>query len=108
MNVDIAFGIEGDKVVMQWQEPTNRIEFDHENAFEFGELLARKAHEAKFGTVPTDLNYLAAQVKARVTDQLRERMIMKAAFDMRSLVEQKKTPGQIAVAIVDAILQEVA
>ena len=106
-SVDILFGIEGDKVVMRWQNATNKIEFDFQNAFEFGEQIARTAHIARFGEVPSDEHYLASQIKARVTDQLRDRLIIKAAFDIRSLTEQGKPAHFIATALVDSMLQEV-
>ncbi len=106
--VDIAIGIHMDKVVIHWREPTTFITFDAQNAFDFGEQMARCAHKARFGEdAPSDGSYLAQQVRSRITEDLRNRMITRAVLMMRSMVGQEKSPEYIAAQVVDTIFAEV-
>lgn len=107
-NVEITFGIFEGRVQLSWQEPTNVIAFDPQNAYEFGELLAREAHKARFGDYPADDKYLATQVRARLTEDLRGRMTVRAANMLNSLLRQHRPVNTIATLIVDAIFKEVA
>ena len=106
-NVDVALGVEDGKVVMKWQQPTACIIFDPQNAFQIGEAMARAAHEARFGVAPTDESYLAAQIRARITENLRVKAINRVTLMLRAGSLEGKTPGYRATAIVDAILREV-
>ena len=108
-SVDVAIGVFEGKVIATWQKPTTQIVFDPQNAFQIGEAMARAAHEAKYGAPPqSDGGYIAEQVKARVTENMRVRMINRVVLMLGSMQRQKKTPGHIAMALVDAILREVA
>lgn len=108
-NVDIAIGIsEGGKVVVRWHQTCNRIDFDPQNAFEIAEALARTAHKARFGEdAPDDVSYLAQQIKSRLTEQLRDKMVTRVALMLTSMRRQDKTDGYMALQVVDTIFSEV-
>lgn len=108
-NVDIAVGIEdGNKVVMHWHQAVRRIDFTPHNAFLFAEMLARTAHKAQFGDdVPADGRYLAQQIKAKLTEEMRDKMVQRVALMVTSMLSQGKTHGYMALQIVDTIFAEV-
>ena len=107
--MDIAIGIgDGGKVVMHWHEQCNRIDFDPQSAFDMAEGLARTAHKVRFGkNPPTDNSYLAQQIKARLTEQVRDKMVGRVALMLTSMLRQEKTHGYMAMQIVDTIFAEV-
>ncbi len=108
-SVDVALGIRNGQVVIHWKGARETIEFDPQNAFDLGEAMARSAHKAKFGEEPpSDRSYIADQVRARVTDQERVKMIHRTTNMLRSLNEQGKSPGYTAMQLVDTILAEFA
>ena len=108
-NTDIAIGIgEGGKVVMRWHQSCNRIDFEPQNAFEVAEGLARTAHKARFGeNAPDDTGYLAQQIKSRLTEQMRDKMVQRVAIMLTSMIRQEKSHGYMALQIVDSIFAEV-
>ena len=104
-NVNIAIAAKAGKVVVRFQRPVENWVLDPQNGFEIGEALARTSHRARFGREPpTDQSYLAQQVRARVTEQLRQRMVARATVMMTSLYTEKKEPAKIAQLLVDALL----
>ena len=108
-DTDIAIGIgEGGKVVMSWHRQCNRIDFDPQNAFEIAEGLARTAHKARFGeNAPDDTSYLAQQIKSRLTEQMRDKMVQRVAIMLTSMIRQEKSHGYMALQIVDTVFAEV-
>lgn len=106
-SVDVAIGVVDGRVVARWRDPTSEIVFDPQNAFQIGEAMARAAHEARFGVAPTDESYIAGQIRARVTENLRVRAINRVVLMLGSMERQGKAPGHIAAQLVDAILREV-
>jgi len=108
-SVDVAIGISQGKVLIHWQRPTTYIAFDPQNAYEFGEMMARTAHKARFGEdAPDDRSYLAQQIRARVTEELRDRMVIRTMHVIRSLQEKNKSPDFVAKEVVDTIFAEVS
>jgi hypothetical protein len=108
-STDIAIGIKEGKVVIHWHQPTNHISFDPQNAFDFGEQMARTAHKARFGEeAPNDGSYLASQIRQRITEDLRDRMVVRATHVIRSQEAKGKTPADVARSVVDTILAEVS
>lgn len=108
-NVEIAIGVVDGKVVAKWHEPTQCIVFDPQNAFDVGEALARAAHNARFPGEPLpDANYIANQVRARLTENLRVRMINRVSLMLETETFRSWTPGKRAMHLVDAIFREVA
>lgn len=110
-NVDLGLAVVGGKVVMKLiPEPGKPVPevvvFDPQNAFDFGEQLARSAHSAKFpGERPPDRQYLAQQIRARVTEQIREFLVGRAAMMLHSQREKKTVSNQkLAVQLVDQLL----
>ncbi len=112
MSVDVAIGVVDGKVVAQWREPTTEITFDPQNAYSIGMHMARAAMEAHQGKASgKELEFLAgelAQVKVKVSDLERMAMIQAVATIVRTLIDQKRTPGYIAQHAVDAVLRETA
>ncbi len=111
-SVSVAVGVVDGKVVAKWLEPTNEIIFDPKNAYSVGMHMARAALEAHQGK-PTgkELEFIAgelAEVKMKVSDEQRMAMVLKVATIVRSMIDQKMTPGQIANHCVDAVLRETA
>ena len=107
-SVDVAIGVHEGKVVARWALPTTQIVFDPQNAFQIGEAMARAAHEARYGApVQTDESYIAEQVRARVSENLRLKMINRFVLMFGSMERQRKTPKHIAEQMVDALLREI-
>ena len=108
--IDVAVGVVEGKVVARWREPMTEIAFDPHNAYTVGEALARAAHEAHYGAAPSaamDRSFIADQIKARITDQIRDAMIMKVASILQSKIERRDSPGRIALRVVDAVLADI-
>jgi hypothetical protein len=96
------------KVIWQFSQPTSSLALDPQNAFEIAEATAKAAHRAKFGESPqSDRSYIAEQVRARITEDLRDRMVTRAVLMMRSMVRQERDPDYIARQLVDTIFSEV-
>lgn len=107
-NVETALGVQNGKVVLRYHQPVVEVHFDPQNAFVLAEHLARAAHEARFGETPPDANgkYLAAQIRARVKEDLHGRMVARARLSLKSLIEQGKPIDYIAREVVDTILSQ--
>lgn len=106
MSVDVALGIQNGQVLLHWHGARDAITFDPQNAYEMGEAMARAAHKARFGEdPPSDHSYIAGQVRARATDELRTKLVTRIALMLRSL--EDKDRGYAARQIVDTVLSEV-
>jgi hypothetical protein len=106
---ELAMGIEDGKVLVRFKDKVAWVAFDPDNAFHVAEAMARLAHEVKFGEKPqTDQSYIAQQVRARLTEDLRDRMVTRVSLMLASLKSQNKTDGYTAMQIVDTIFAEVA
>ena len=108
--IHVAVGDRNGKVLLAFDRPVQNWVLDPQNAFQIGEAIARAAHTARFGQAPlkTDGPYIAEQVKARVTDEIRTRMVLQAGFALRSMLDQGHKPDYMARELVDRILSEVA
>ena len=95
------------KVVLRFSKPTQNLVLEPQNAFPIAEAVARAAHTAKFGQTPPDGSYLAQQVRARLTEGLHARMVIRATRLISNLIERKHAPDYVARQVVDAILAEV-
>ena len=101
----LAMRREGEHVVLLFEKPVMFVLLEPEQAFAAAEQMARDAHEAKFGQpAQTDGSYLGAQIRARVTEDMRDRMIQRATLVLGNLYERKYTPGRAAMEVVDTIL----
>lgn len=108
-STDIAIGIHEGKVLIHWHQPTTHILFEPQNAFEFGEQMARTAHKARFGEeAPSDGKYLAGEIRARLTEEMRDRLSFRVMHVIRSLTERHKTPQEVAKEVIQVIFNEVA
>lgn len=96
------------EVILHFSRQTKDLVMKPENAFPIAEGIARAAHRAKFGDTPNnDHSYLAQQVRARVTEQLRDRMVVRAGVMLTSMIEKQKDVSYMAQQITDSILAEV-
>lgn len=92
-------------VILQFSKPTQNLAMQPGNAFPIAEAMARAAHQAKFPGEPMhDGSYIAQQVNARVTEALRDAMVVRASVVMGNLYQKKWTPGKAALEIVDIVL----
>lgn len=107
-NVEIALNDVQGKVVMLWHQPRQHIVFDPQDAFNFAEQVARAAHRARFPgeRLPDDFSYLAQQVRERLTDEMRDRLVLRVRTMLPSLM-QKNDPNYMAAQIVDTIFSSV-
>jgi hypothetical protein len=111
-SVQVAIGVVDGKVVAKWQQPVTEITFDPQNAYTVGTHLARAAMEAHQGKATGgEAAFIAgelATVKVKVTPEQRMAYVLNATHMIRSMIDQRRTPGQIAVEVVDKVLQETA
>lgn len=112
-SVDIAIGVIEGKVVARWQSPLSEIEFDPNNAYRIGLMLSKAAMQAYRGNqmAGSDMEFLMgelAQVKVKVSELQRDAMVAAVATILKTLIEQKRSPGYIAMHCVDAVLRETA
>lgn len=111
-NVDIAIGVEGGMVIAKWQELANHIVFDPSNAYQIGTAMAKAAMEASRGVAQKgDLQFVEnelREMKVVVSDLQRMGMVMQVATIVRTMIDEKRTPGTIAQHCVDIVLRETA
>lgn len=102
--VDIALRDVQGKVVMHWFQPRDVIVFDPQSAFDFAEQLARAAHRARFpgDKIPEDFSYLAQQVKQRLTDDMRDRLVVRMRTMLPGILESKDL-NYVSRQVVDTI-----
>lgn len=111
-SVQVAVGVVDGKVVAKWHAPLTEIVFDPKNAYSVGIHLSRAAMEAHQGKPSgKELEFIAgelAQVKVQVTPLQRMAMVQHASHMIRSMIDQKRSPGRIAAEVVDSVLAETA
>jgi hypothetical protein len=88
---DVGIAVIKGRVVLWWRQPMQEIVFEPQNAFDVAEALARQAHRARFPDekMPEDFSYLAQQVKQRLTEDMRDRLQVRIATMLPSLLERK-------------------
>lgn len=103
-SVDIALKDVHGKVVMHWYKLRDRIVFEPQAAFNFAEQLARCAHRARFPgeRIPDDFSYLAGQIKQRLTEEMRGRLVARMRVMLPSALESKDL-AYVSRQIVDTI-----
>lgn len=104
-NVDVAMKVHQGKVLMTWSAPRAHIFFEPQAAFELAEHMARAAHRAKYPgeQMPEDFSYLAQQIKQRLTDDMRDRLVVRVRTALPSLLEKHKDLNYVARQLVDTI-----
>lgn len=111
-SIDVAIGVFEGKVVAQWKDPTASIAFDPKNAYMVGMALSKAAMEAHRGSKNgEDVGFLADELtteKKKVSDLERMALVMQVSTIIRTLIDQKRTPGYIAQHCVDTVLAETA
>jgi hypothetical protein len=103
-SVDIALKDVRGKVVMLFPRPVPHVVFAPQGAFDFAENLARAAHRARFpgDRVPNDFHYLAQQIKQRLTEEMRDRLIVRLRAMLPSALESKDL-GYVSRQVVDTV-----
>lgn len=109
---NMLIGTNGPDVVLRFPQPMPYVIFNPENARQVAEGLARAAYQARYGKPPADdlRSELAQDIRDRLTDELRDRMIARFTIVMPSMLEQlrgSKTPGRVAMELVDIFMREV-
>lgn len=96
------------KVIWQFSRPTQNLALEPQNAFEIAEATARAAHHVRFpGEKIPDGNYIAQQVRARLTDALHDKMVIRVKSMLPKLIRKEKDLDFIAREVVDQIFSEV-
>jgi hypothetical protein len=102
---DVALGVVeaggGRQVMMTFEHPITNVVWDAENARMFAEQLAKAAYEAHTGIQPREMGSMLG-------DEKRLQMIHRIALVADSLAKDGKTNIQIAEAVLEVILKEVA
>lgn len=113
-NGDTQVGIAciGGRVVLKFPQPMEFVAMNADKARFIAEAMGRAAYEAHYGKAPPDdmRSLLAQDIRDKLTDELRDRLISRFAIVMPSMMEQlrgNKTPGRIAMELVDMFMVEV-
>jgi hypothetical protein len=111
--IEVAIGIVDGQVIAQWHEPTNEIVFDPKNAYLVGLALSRAAMEAHDGASGTkdDIAFVDGQLtssRITVSDVQRVAFINKVSTILKTFIDQGKSPGYMALHVVDTMLAETA
>ena len=90
--------------------PPITIPMEPQAAFDGAEQLARAAHMARFGKpAQSDRGYLAEQIKARCTDQIRDWMVNRVTHMLRTLrTSPAYSDRKLAETLVDTVMTKVA
>ncbi len=111
-SVDILIGVQDGQVIAKWEEVANHIIFDPQNAYQVGMALSKAGMEASRGTAQKgDTQFIEGELremKVKVSDLQRMGMVMQVATIIRTMVDEKRTPGTIAQHCVDIVLRETA
>lgn len=102
-NVEMVIGPQDGKVLMQFKEPMKLVLFEHQNALDVAAALSDAAFEIRDGAKP-----VADTLKAELVERHRMKLTARVAMMLHSLREDKKrTDGEVAQAVVEAVLKEV-
>ncbi len=100
-NIDIAVGVVKGRVHVELPPGHDWFAMDPENARVIGEGLARAAYEARYGVKPSTM-------ESRLATDRRVQMIARVRLVANSMARDGKNDLQIATAVVDVILKEIA
>lgn len=89
-------GTRDKQVVLIFNKDINYAAFIPPDAKRIGEAMAKEAYYLETGLRPEDISVIA--------DRKRSQLINRAVRVMASMERQKKTPADIARAVVDAVL----
>lgn len=113
VSMEVAIGVVQGKVIAKWPQAVDAIEFDPQNAYRIGLMLSRAAMEAYRGNEAKDADMELligelAQVGVKVSDAKRDMLIAAVSTILKTLIDQKRSPGYIALHCVDQVLKETA
>ncbi len=115
--VQVLVGVEKGHVELSMREDESgryaQGRFEPKYAYQLGKQLCEHALVAQSGGKGTDRDttFIDGELKSvriKITDEQRMALILQATNIIRSMTDQKRTPGQIAVEVVDKVLQETA
>lgn len=98
-NHNIHIGEQDGLVIIKFDAMRDYLVLNPEESRRLAEHLARHSYKAKFGIEP-------AKHGSHIVRETRDRLVTRATHIIRSLTEQKRLPGKIAVEVIDAILSE--
>ena len=90
--------------------PPITIPMDPQAAFEGAEQLARAAHMARYGKpAQSDGSYLKEQIKARLTDQMRDWLCNRVTHMLKTIRHSPEySDRRLAETVVDTVMTKVA
>lgn len=103
-NTDIGMRDYKGKVVIVLAKPEQYLVMIPQQAFNVAEQMARCAHKARFPdeAIPDDFNYLAQQVRQRLTEDMRDRLMLRIRAMLPSLLESKDL-NYISAQLIDTV-----
>lgn len=93
-----AIGQEGNRVVMKFHQPVDWIAWNPDVALQIGMTMAKIAYRIEYG-----IEQPGAKI---ISEQTRQKLVTRCAHIIRSMSEKNHKHGVIAMACVDAVLQE--
>lgn len=101
--VEMVLDIQDGKVMQRFKEPMLVVLYDHQNATDVAARIADLAFELREGVKPA-----TEALKSDLVERHRMKCTARVALMLHSLREDKrKTDGQVAQAVVEAVLKEV-
>ena len=97
---EVMCGIERGRVFLKFPKAVGFVMFDPRNAVGVAKCMIDNAQAC-------GLDVMVELPRRQVTDAMRDRLIARVAHVARSLADRKRTPGQIALEIVDICLRDV-
>lgn len=104
---EMILALEDGRIIIRFKEPKLWVAFDPQNAMAVSGRMARMAYEAHYGKPAPDAHAMEREVQSKLTEQMRDRMIARVALMLPNLLEKGKTPGYIAMQVVDSIFSAV-
>ncbi len=100
-NVSWSIGVAKGRVEMHFPTPRTRVVMDSENARQIAEGIAKAAYEARYSRKPDES-------RSGLADTIRERMVTRVALVAGSMARDGKSNQEIAKAVVDIVMGELA
>lgn len=103
MNVEMMVGNENGKVVVIFNEPTQRIEFDPQNCIDVARCMTDNAFEARDGVKP-----VGDTLKAELIERHRMTLTQRLSLMLGTMRQDRLiTDGVLSQRLVEACLKEI-
>lgn len=104
----VAVKDENGRVVLKFPKAVSWCELDPEMARQAAEAMARAAYRCKYRVdPPSHLSALGMEIRARVTQELRNQLVNRMTLIVQSLQDKGRAPNVIAQELVDQLLARV-